>query len=158
MASSSTPLYSTAPRSEPSLSPDDHADVDEDGFITRPRRRTTLSDPQSPSPSPKRPRYSDVPPTPTKETAGYAGQNGGAYRSSDAPVSSQLALSILNVEPMDEFIREVADWIHACIREADPRSPSKIEVEAKVGILVTRGTRNRLSLPTMSETSESLSS
>jgi len=58
-----------------------------------------------------------------------------------------LEPSIINAEPLDEFIREIADWI---LRNAAPLS--HVEIEAKIGILIDSRTNKRLNLPVLSET------
>jgi len=63
-----------------------------------------------------------------------------------------LSLSILGVEPLDEFIREVADFIHHSITTRPADLKGDIEVEAKIGVLKDRGTGNRLQLPVLVET------
>lgn len=62
-----------------------------------------------------------------------------------------LSLSILGVEPLDEFIKEIADFIHHMIISR-PDLPGNVEVEAKIGLLRERG-GGRLSLPVLVETS-----
>ncbi|KIY45200.1 mRNA triphosphatase CET1 [Fistulina hepatica ATCC 64428] len=65
-----------------------------------------------------------------------------------------LSLSILGVEPLDEFIREIADFIHHVIMtRPDYGVTANVEVEAKVGILKDKQTNNRLMLPVLTETS-----
>jgi polynucleotide 5'-triphosphatase len=64
-----------------------------------------------------------------------------------------LSLSILGVEPLDEFIREIADFIHHLIATRPPDLQGEIEVEAKMGVIKDRGTGNRLQLPVLVETS-----
>jgi polynucleotide 5'-triphosphatase len=76
--------------------------------------------------------------------------NGRAATSSVMP---PLSLSILGVEPLDEFIREVADFVHHSIMTRPPDLQGEIEVEAKIGVLKDRGTGNRLHLPVLVETS-----
>ena len=98
----------------------------------------------------KRPRH--TPPTDRART------NGRNAPSSSSPSSSSsalppLSLSILGVEPIDEFIREVADFIHHTITTRPAELQGDIEVEAKVGILRDKGTGNRLQLPVLVETS-----
>ncbi|KAI0004543.1 mRNA triphosphatase CET1 [Russula compacta] len=63
-----------------------------------------------------------------------------------------LSLSILGVEPLDEFIREVADFVHHLITTRPADLQGEIEVEAKVGVLKDRVTGNRLQLPVLVET------
>lgn len=77
--------------------------------------------------------------------------NGGLPSSSELPA---LSLSILNVEPLDEFIREVADFIHHMISQRPKDLEGSVEVEAKVGLLVDKHTGMRLQLPVLTETSE----
>lgn len=85
----------------------------------------------------KRARY-----TPPTESNGH-GQH------ADQP---PLSLSILGVEPLDEFIREVADFIHHMIMTR-PNREGTVEVEAKVGVLREKGSGQRLGFPVLVETS-----
>lgn len=64
-----------------------------------------------------------------------------------------LSLSILGVEPLDEFIKEIADFVHHMIL-TKPDLPGSIEVEAKIGVLreKDRGGQ-RIALPILVETS-----
>ena len=80
----------------------------------------------------------------------HARTNGKAAATSVLP---PLSLSILGVEPLDEFIREIADFIHHLITTRPPDLQGEIEVEAKMGIIKDRGTGNRLQLPVLVETS-----
>lgn len=77
-------------------------------------------------------------------------------RSNGHPSSSSLpplSPSILGVEPFDEFILEIADFIHHMIKTR-PDGPGRIEVEAKVGVLRDKATGQRLTLPVLVETSK----
>lgn len=67
-----------------------------------------------------------------------------------------LSLSILGVEPLDEFIREIADFVHHMImtRPDFGGVDAKVEVEAKIGVLRDLGSGNRLMLPVLVETSQ----
>jgi polynucleotide 5'-triphosphatase len=64
-----------------------------------------------------------------------------------------LSLSILGVEPLDEFIKEIADFVHHMIMTRADYPNAKVEVEAKVGILRDLKTGHRLALPVLVETS-----
>lgn len=65
-----------------------------------------------------------------------------------------LSLSILGVEPLDEFIKEVADFVHHMVMTRGQEYPNaKVEVEAKIGVLNDRSTGQRLSMPVLVETS-----
>ena|SRR5260221_9468857 len=69
---------------------------------------------------------------------------------------SSLSLSILGVEPLDEFVKEVADFVHhMVISRSQEISNAKVEVEAKIGVLRERSGQ-RLALPVLVETSTSL--
>ncbi|KAJ7134469.1 CYTH-like domain-containing protein [Mycena epipterygia] len=63
-----------------------------------------------------------------------------------------LSLSILGVEPLDEFIKEIADFVHYTILNRPPDLQGKVEVEAKVGMLRDRASGQRLMLPVLVET------
>jgi hypothetical protein len=84
-------------------------------------------------------------------TSDHARTNGRTAISSS--VLPPLSLSILGVEPLDEFIREVADFVHHLIATRPVDLQGEIEVEAKIGVLRERGTGNRLQLPILVETS-----
>jgi len=65
-----------------------------------------------------------------------------------------LSLSILGVEPHDEFIREIADFVHHMImtRPDFGGADAKVEVEAKIGVLRDKMSGRRLVLPVLVET------
>ncbi|KZT40602.1 mRNA triphosphatase CET1 [Sistotremastrum suecicum HHB10207 ss-3] len=80
---------------------------------------------------------------------GLPSANGHDARGPPPPAPSvPLALSILNVEPLDEFIREVADWIAYHLKGRT----DCVEVEAKIGVLKDRNTGDRIRMPTLVET------
>jgi hypothetical protein len=60
----------------------------------------------------------------------------------------------LGVEPLDEFIIQIADFVHYTIMNRPLDLPGKVEVEAKVGLLRDRASNQRLMLPVLVETSE----
>ena len=64
-----------------------------------------------------------------------------------------LSLSILGLEPLDEFIKEIADFVHHMVMTRPEHLHGKVEVEAKIGILRDRMTGQRLALPVLVETS-----
>lgn len=66
-----------------------------------------------------------------------------------------LSPSIVGVEPLDEFIRQIADFIHHTIGTRPPDAGGVIEVEAKIGVLKERGGTQRIQLPVLVETSAS---
>ncbi|KLO11455.1 mRNA triphosphatase CET1 [Schizopora paradoxa] len=64
-----------------------------------------------------------------------------------------LSLSILGVEPLDEFILTIADWVHNLVGTvADRQDGSQVEVEAKLGVLKYKGGDERVQLPVLTET------
>ncbi|PFH46527.1 hypothetical protein AMATHDRAFT_154585 [Amanita thiersii Skay4041] len=94
-------------------------------------------------------------PPPTKrarhDSVSQSGQppNGGAIKIDALP---PLSLSILGVEPLDEFIKEIADFVHHMIMTRPDMAGSKVEVEAKIGVVRERTTGQRLALPVLVET------
>ena len=66
-----------------------------------------------------------------------------------------LSPSILGVEPLDEFIKTIADWVHQLIGSvADNLEGGQVEVEAKLGVMKDKQGDDRLVLPVLTETSE----
>lgn len=100
----------------------------------------------------KRARHSTSSPLSSASTS--QNPNGNGHRHSS--VLPPLSLSILGVEPFDEFIREVADFIHHMIVTRPPDTPGTIEVEAKIGVLKDRNSGQRLQFPVLVETSASI--
>ena len=147
------------------LDPEDEEDdeEEEDDFVPR-RRRASSSEDQATSPS-KRGRYSPSapngyarasPPAPVQSSSSRS------YTSASAPshlqhgvsrpgpsVKPPLEHSILNMEPLDEFIREVADFVHRHVANRTEH----VEVEAKIGVLRDARSGQRLRLPVGVETS-----
>ncbi|KAI0647666.1 CYTH-like domain-containing protein [Trametes meyenii] len=116
----------------------------------------------------KRPRHSDTVPSSSSSHASappsahgtmhtISNGNGHAQDPHPRPGSGggllpPLSLSILGVEPLDEFIREVADFIHYQIGNRPADLDGAVEVEAKIGVLRDRDTGQRLQLPVLVET------
>ncbi|KAI0926673.1 hypothetical protein AcV5_007399 [Taiwanofungus camphoratus] len=94
----------------------------------------------------KRARHSP-PPTSTQESPNRNGN--GSSNGYSLPL---LSLSILGVEPLDEFIREVADFVHHMITTR-PEGAGQVEVEAKIGVLRDKLSGQRVQLPVLVETS-----
>ncbi|GAA5974638.1 hypothetical protein JCM11641_007035 [Rhodosporidiobolus odoratus] len=66
------------------------------------------------------------------------------------PGELPLEPSVFNIEPIDEFTREVADWLWGFCAGLDW---DKVEIEAKIGLLVdSRGGGSRVYLPVPIET------
>ncbi|KAM0790538.1 hypothetical protein ACM66B_003407 [Microbotryomycetes sp. NB124-2] len=75
-----------------------------------------------PSPSPATSRPLPAPPPQTREP----------------PKLQRLEPSIFGIEPLDEFTREVADWMWSFVKTLPWRDPdTPVEVEAKIGMLMT---------------------
>ncbi|KAI0056172.1 hypothetical protein BV25DRAFT_1921181 [Artomyces pyxidatus] len=62
-----------------------------------------------------------------------------------------VCLSILGFEPLDEFIREVADFVLHTINARPPDLQGLVEVEAKTGVLRGKQSGRRLALPVLSK-------
>ncbi|RDX39606.1 mRNA triphosphatase CET1 [Lentinus brumalis] len=81
--------------------------------------------------------------------------DGDAHASTNSDAGSDalplLSPSIIGVEPLDEFIREVADFIHYHISQRPQDTGGVIEVEAKIGLLKERAGGQRLQLPVLVE-------
>ena len=103
-----------------------------------------LMQPRSTSPPLKRPRRAPSP--------AHSDSNGRDF-SNEGPSLPPLSLSILGLEPLDEFIKEIADFVHHMIMTRPDQIQGKVEVEAKIGILHDRMTGKRLALPVLVETS-----
>ena len=102
--------------------------------------------PRSTSPPLKRPRRAPSP-------AHLDSSNGHDLSNEGPPSLPPLSLSILGLEPLDEFIKEIADFVHHMIMTRPDQIQGKVEVEAKIGILHDRMTGKRLALPVLVETS-----
>ncbi|KAG5353887.1 hypothetical protein C0989_000130 [Termitomyces sp. Mn162] len=97
--------------------------------------------PRSASPPPmKRARLTQSPATSTST-------NGHMRDSQPLP---PLSLSILGVEPLDEFIKEIADFVHHMIVNR-PDVAGTVEVEAKIGVLRDKASGQRINLPVLVE-------
>jgi hypothetical protein len=79
--------------------------------------------------------------------------NGTGHASGSSQHLQPLSLSILGIEPLDEFIKEVADFVHHMILTRPDIPNGKVEVEAKIGVLRDRVSGQRLGLPVLVETS-----
>ncbi|KAH6913747.1 CYTH-like domain-containing protein, partial [Coprinopsis sp. MPI-PUGE-AT-0042] len=62
-----------------------------------------------------------------------------------------LSLSILGVEPLDEFIKEIADFVHHMIVTRPEHLGGLVEVEAKVGVLREPRSGARIHVPVLVE-------
>lgn len=103
-------------------------------------------------PPPKRARLTESPALKSQHPNQIVGGSNGHMGEPLPP----LSLSILGLEPLDEFIKEIADFIHHMIATR-PDMAGNVEVEAKIGILRDRATGQRLVLPVLVESSTSCS-
>ena len=153
---------------------EEEEEEEEDDFVPRRRRGSPMDEQELPSP--KRTRYSPSAPngfaietsiaadelpsssySPSNQYAPVPGPSRTHASSLSRPPplppggKPPLEHSILNVEPMDEFIREIADFVHRLIANRT----ENVEIEAKIGIL--KGDNGqRLRLPVSTESSMSL--
>ena len=118
------------------------ANEQQEALLSRRRRRT-------PSPQPDTSKKSRLSPTLSLNTIRTPVTSNGSNSMSIPP----LSLSILGVEPLDEFIKEIADWIHELIMTR-PNLDGTIEVEAKLGLLKNKQDDKRVNFPVRVETSE----
>ena len=136
-------------------------DEDEDDFVPKSRGDS--------GPANKKRRLSqrDDPPISSSSTIPITAPASTPAASLPQPLPGRtLEPSIINAEPLDEFIREIADWILRIAGgknyiEASLRvylivvlnQPIFAKVEAKIGILIDSRTGMRLNIPVLSETS-----
>ena len=95
---------------------------------------------------------SGVPSSPPAKRTRHDNNGNPSARRDSLPLPP-LSLSIVGVEPLDEFIREVADFVHHMVMTRPDYAGSRVEVEAKIGVLRDRMTGQRLALPVRVETS-----
>ncbi|GAA6060867.1 hypothetical protein JCM10212_006247 [Sporobolomyces blumeae] len=129
------------------------------------KRSRPSSSPQTPNgppgsmdpPPATRPRPSSsrqpLPPPPPPPSASASAPSASTPASAPhlARRGSELPLepSVFNVEPIDEFTREVADWLWGFCA---PLDWDKVEIEAKIGLLVdSRAGGSRVYLPVPTE-------
>lgn len=125
----------------------------------RPLKRARHSPPPNPPLDPH--PSSSSRPTPPQRTFSTEKVNGNGNGRASNPSASMspglglppLSLSFVGVEPLDEFILHVADWVHQMIRSKPPDMNGAVEVEAKIGMLREKASGRRLILPVQVETS-----
>lgn len=124
-----------------------HSDLGEFGarVIQTPRTMTSVDGRAA-----KRQRFSPSAPDYVKpEDNGVDDEKSRPGTARAAPgILATLEPCILNAEPFDEVMREVADWIYEMAMGHE-----HVEVEAKIGLLIDTGTGQRLSFPIRTETS-----
>ena len=126
------------------------SDSERDLFTDRPSKRARRSSPKRPSTAGSLDStHDDARPQRSHMHNG----NGTAPQGADVPPKPALQPSIIGVEPLDEFIREIADFIHYHISNRPPDAGGTIEVEAKIGLLKDRASGQRVQLPVLVETS-----
>ncbi|KAI1794765.1 mRNA triphosphatase CET1 [Ganoderma leucocontextum] len=124
---------------------------DSELFSERPPKRARHSSPQRPSTAGSSAHSVDGASEGLHSYPHMHTANGNGHSTGVAPKPA-LQPSILGVEPLDEFIREVADFIHYHISNRPPDAGGTVEVEAKIGLLKDRAGGQRLQLPILVET------
>ena len=130
------------------------SDSERDSSDSRPSKRARHSSPQPTPISASRSRTDNH-----RMSNGHAPGHGDgdAHASANSDAGSDalplLSPSIIGVEPLDEFIREIADFIHYHIGQRPQEPGGMIEVEAKIGVLRDRAGGQRLQLPILVESS-----
>lgn len=129
----------------------------------RPSYPVFLPEPDSePSKPEHRRSQSFTHPRSTPTSSSHASANGKTITTmastsrADASVSDlpPLSLSILGVEPLDEFIKEIADFVHHMIVTRPEHLEGLVEVEAKVGVLREPRSGARIHVPVLVESGE----
>ncbi|KAG6891527.1 hypothetical protein C0992_005062 [Termitomyces sp. T32_za158] len=96
------------------------------------------------------PRSASPPPLKRARLTSISSPTNGHMR--DSQPLPPLSLSILGVEPLDEFIKEIADFVHHMIVNR-PDVAGTVEVEAKIGVLKDKASGQRIGLPVLVESS-----
>ncbi|KAK9450128.1 CYTH-like domain-containing protein [Limtongia smithiae] len=88
----------------------------------------------------------------TQEIAGAANKlsQDNIKVSSTLPAST-ANMTFTNVEPYEDLTRRVSSWIYANVVGMPPETQAQIEVEAKVGLILSKATQQRLVLPVDTE-------
>ncbi|KAG8955974.1 mRNA-capping enzyme subunit beta [Tulasnella sp. 424] len=137
---------------------DEEEEEDEDDFVQRPRPDTPPPPPTHSSNALKRKatepqqQYGSRQPPQTSFSSSLPSSSANGGQGSSEPAAKKLrpdALepSILAAEPLDEFVLEIADWVHRVAQ-----GKTNIEVEAKVGTLIDTRSNERVNLPVLNET------
>ncbi|KAG8917385.1 mRNA-capping enzyme subunit beta, partial [Tulasnella sp. 417] len=142
---------------------EEEEDEEEDDFVDRPRRDSPPPPPPLGHPSNALKRKATEPqqsygghqPQQSTSSSSYPSSSANGGHGISEPAAKKLkpdALepSILCAEPLDEFVLEIADWVHKMAL-----GKTNIEVEAKVGTLIDTRSNERLNLPVLNETSGS---
>ncbi|KAF8606940.1 mRNA triphosphatase CET1 [Ceratobasidium sp. AG-I] len=111
------------------------------------KRRRTETPPPKQTTLPARPgnghlpanpaTHANNPPAPPPPSGPYV----PTFFNASAGRNERLAPSIIDSDPLDEFSQEVADWIHHFTQGLNP---DHVEIEAKLGILIDKGSNARL--------------
>ncbi|KAG8743519.1 mRNA-capping enzyme subunit beta [Ceratobasidium sp. 414] len=119
------------------------------------RRRTETDSVPTPGQAPPTARPNGHPSASNKQHPPPAPPPSGpyvpTYFNTSAGRSEPLVPSIINSEPLDELSQEVADWIDHFTQGVNP---DHVEVEAKLGILIDKGSNARLGGLSLTECSE----
>ncbi|KAK9237025.1 CYTH-like domain-containing protein [Lipomyces kononenkoae] len=78
------------------------------------------------------------------------------FKSEDGDISSTSTGdrygTFTNVEPYEDLTRRVSSWIYANVAPMAPDVQNQLEIEAKIGTILSKQTQQRLSLPVDTET------
>ena len=123
------------------------------GPAPRPHRSSPVPKPQRDSPAPNPRRHS---PAPKRDYEHAPVTNGQAFPHSldepYKPLPPGKEPSITNVIPYEDLVRQICDWISYQIAgKTPPTDDAEFEIEAKLGSIVDRDTRERVRLPVSSE-------
>lgn len=123
------------------------------GPAPRPHRSSPAPKPQRDSPAPNPQRKS---PAPKHEYEHAPVTNGQALPHSldepYKPLPPGKEPSITNVIPYEDLVRQICDWISYQIAgKTPPTDDAEFEIEAKLGAIVDRETKERVRLPVSSE-------
>ncbi|KAK9430338.1 CYTH-like domain-containing protein [Lipomyces doorenjongii] len=91
--------------------------------------------------------------SPSPESAAHVfKREDGVHDDLGSPTKRERFGTFTNVEPYEDLTRRVSSWIYANVVDMAPDVQNQIEIEAKIGTILSKQTQQRLALPVDTET------
>ncbi|KAK9376534.1 CYTH-like domain-containing protein [Lipomyces chichibuensis] len=91
--------------------------------------------------------------SPSPESAAHVfKREDGVHDDLGSSTKRERLATFTNVEPYEDLTRRVSSWIYANVVDMAPDVQNQIEIEAKIGTIMSKQTQQRLSLPVDTET------
>ncbi|KAK9369453.1 CYTH-like domain-containing protein [Lipomyces kononenkoae] len=87
--------------------------------------------------------------SPSPESVSHVFKDDG---DSSSTTKGKRFATFTNVEPYEDLTRRVSSWIYANMADMAPDVQNQVEIEAKIGTIMSKQTQQRLSLPVDTET------